>query len=71
MFETEDNDAVDLWLKRHGKSGFVHELERFHPRLIAFVLAVFLFAGLSYRYAATRLKIYSFAPHSFKLAMMP
>jgi len=55
LFETEDNDAVDLWLKRHGKSGFVHELERFHPRLIAFVLAVFLFAGLIYRYAVPAL----------------
>ncbi|PLK71790.1 metalloprotease [Rhizobium sp. TH135] len=55
MFETEDNEAVDLWLKRHGKSGFVHELERFHPRLIAFVLAVFLFAGLIYRYAVPAL----------------
>ena len=26
LFETEDNDAVDAWLKRHGKRGFVHEL---------------------------------------------
>ncbi len=51
MFETEDNDAVDSWLKRHGKTGFVHELERFHPRLLAFVVAVFLLAGLVYRYA--------------------
>lgn len=51
MFETGDNDAVDSWLKRHGKTGFVHELERFHPRLLAFVVAVFLLAGLVYRYA--------------------
>ncbi|MBU2327149.1 MAG: M48 family metallopeptidase [Alphaproteobacteria bacterium] len=55
LFETEDNDAVDLWLKRQGKSGFVHKLERFHPRLLAFVLAVFLFAGLIYRYAVPAL----------------
>jgi len=55
LFETEDNDAVDLWLKKHGKSGFVHELERFHPRLLAFVAAVFLFAGLIYRFAVPAL----------------
>lgn len=55
LFETEDNDAVDLWLKKHGKSGFVHELERFHPRLLALVVAVFLFAGLIYRYAVPAL----------------
>ena len=55
LFETEDNDAVDLWLKKHGKSGFVHELERFHPRLLAFVAAVFLFAGVIYRFAVPAL----------------
>lgn len=55
LFETEDNDAVDLWLRKHGKSGFVHELERFHPRLLAFVAAVFLFAGLIYRFAVPAL----------------
>ncbi|THV16901.1 M48 family metallopeptidase [Rhizobium rhizophilum] len=55
LFETEDNDAVDLWLKKQGKSGFVHELERFHPRLIALVVAIFLFAGLIYRYAVPAL----------------
>ncbi|MFN3506655.1 MAG: M48 family metallopeptidase [Allorhizobium sp.] len=55
LFETEDNDAVDLWLKKYGKSGFVHELERFHPRLLAFVAAVFLFAGLIYRFAVPAL----------------
>lgn len=55
MFETEDNDAVDLWLTRHGKSGLVHELERFHPRLLAVVLAIFLLAGLIYRYAVPAL----------------
>ena len=55
LFETEDNDAVDLWMKKHGKSGFVHELERFHPRLLAFVAAVFLFAGLIYRFAVPAL----------------
>lgn len=55
LFETEDNDAIDLFLKRHGKTGFVHELERFHPRLLAFVVAVFLLAGMIYRYAVPAL----------------
>ncbi|SIQ00598.1 Peptidase family M48 [Rhizobium sp. RU33A] len=55
LFETDDNDAVDLWLRTHGTKGVVHELERFHPRLVAFVLAVFLFAGLIYRYAVPAL----------------
>ena len=55
LFETVDNDAVDLWLKKHGKSGFVHELERFHPRLIALVVAIFMLAGLIYRYAVPAL----------------
>lgn len=55
LFETADNDAVDDWLKRHGKRGFVHELEHFHPRLLAVVLAVLLFAGLIYRYAVPAL----------------
>lgn len=55
LFETENNDAIDVWLKRHGKRGVVHELERFHPRLLAFVVAVFLLAGLVYRYAVPAL----------------
>lgn len=55
LFETEDNDAIDAWRKRHGKTGFVHELERFHPRLLAFVVVVFLLAGLVYRYAVPAL----------------
>lgn len=55
LFETEDNDGIDLFLKRHGKTGFVHELERFHPRLLAFVFAVFLLAGMIYRYAVPAL----------------
>ncbi len=55
LFETEDNDAVDLWLKRHGRTGLVHELERFHPRLAVFVVAVVLLAGLIYRFAVPAL----------------
>ncbi|MBU0737603.1 MAG: M48 family metallopeptidase [Alphaproteobacteria bacterium] len=55
LFETNDNDAVDLWLSKHGKKGVVHELERFHPRLVAFVFAVVVLAGLIYRYAVPAL----------------
>ncbi|NBB48687.1 M48 family metalloprotease [Rhizobium sp. CRIBSB] len=55
VFETDDNDAVDVWLRRHGRRSVVHELERFHPRLLAFVVAVFLLAGLIYRYAVPAL----------------
>ncbi|KPF41623.1 M48 family metallopeptidase [Rhizobium sp. AAP43] len=51
MFETDDNAALDDWLSRHRSTGFVHKLEAFHPRLIAFVIAVFLLAGGIYRYA--------------------
>ncbi|NML74760.1 M48 family metallopeptidase [Rhizobium sp. S-51] len=53
LFETPDNDAVDRWLaaRRLNRGGFVHELERFHPRLVALVLVVFLLAGATYRYA--------------------
>ncbi|MCM2394778.1 M48 family metallopeptidase [Rhizobium sp. S95] len=52
-FETADNDAVDAWLRktRSRHHGFVHELERFHPRLIAFVLGIVLLGGLVYRFA--------------------
>ncbi|KQW31672.1 metalloprotease [Rhizobium sp. Root274] len=55
LFETEDNDAVDLWLKRHRRTGVVHELERFHPRLAAMVIAVALLAVLIYRFAVPAL----------------
>lgn len=53
LFETSDNDAVDAWLaaRRLHRGGLVHELERFHPRLIGLVLAVFLLAGIIYRFA--------------------
>ncbi|MGX5665198.1 M48 family metallopeptidase [Rhizobium daejeonense] len=52
-FETADNDAIDGWLRktRSRHHGFVHELERFHPRLIAFVLGIVLLGGLVYRFA--------------------
>lgn len=53
VFETEDNDAVDHWLKSHRGwwVGIVHRLERFHPRLILLaVIVIALCAGL-YRYA--------------------
>ncbi len=52
LFETSDNDAIDAFLKAHGadRTGWVNELERFHPRLFAFVaLATLLVIGI-YRY---------------------
>jgi Zn-dependent protease with chaperone function len=53
LFETGDNDAIDLLLKAHrrDRTGWIYELERFHPRLVGFVVLVFLLAGLIYRYA--------------------
>lgn len=53
LFETPDNDAVDRYLAENGgeRSGLVHRLEEFHPRLIAFTLAVILMAAVIYRYA--------------------
>lgn len=57
MFETPDNDSVDAFLKSHRANpmGLIHGLEKFHPRLIGFALAVFLLAGLIYRYAVPAL----------------
>ncbi len=55
LFETEDNDGIDRWLKRHRSTGFVHELERFHPRLAGMVVAIVLLAGLIYRFAVPAL----------------
>lgn len=51
MFETADNEALDGWIGRHRRTGVIHTLEAFHPRLIAFVIATFLLAGGIYRYA--------------------
>lgn len=53
LFETEDNDAIDRLLRanRRNRAIWIHELERFHPRLVILVLLVFLFSGLIYRYA--------------------
>ena len=53
MFETPDNDAIDGLLKAHkaDRTGWIAELEQFRPRLIGFVVLVFLLAGLIYRYA--------------------
>lgn len=51
LFETGDNDAIDHWLKDHRRTGFVHELERFHPRLVVVVVSIMLLAVGIYRYA--------------------
>ncbi|CAN7552779.1 M48 family metallopeptidase [Rhizobium sp. LjRoot254] len=52
-FETHDNDAIDGLLKAHrsDRTGWISELEQFRPRLIGFVVLVFLLATLIYRYA--------------------
>ncbi|MEI3850303.1 MULTISPECIES: M48 family metallopeptidase [Ensifer] len=55
LFETTDNDAMDRFLKRKGKTSLVHEWERFHPRLIAVVLATVLCGVAIYRYAVPAL----------------
>lgn len=53
LFETADNDAIDRLLHVNGRKrvGLVYGLERFHPRLLIFVIAVFFLSGLVYRYA--------------------
>ncbi|MEB2846791.1 M48 family metalloprotease [Rhizobiales bacterium RZME27] len=53
VFETRDNGAIDALVSRHGGkgSGLVYRMEQFHPRLIAFTLAVILLAVGIYRYA--------------------
>lgn len=72
VFETDDNDAVDGWLaSRFGpRAGFLHRLERFHPRLVLFALfTVLLFAGL-YRYAlptAVELAVSATPPEATRL----
>lgn len=54
LFETPDNDGVDRLLRQRGSNragALVHGLERFHPRLIGLVIAVFLLATMVYRFA--------------------
>lgn len=54
LFETPDNDGIDRLLLERGSnraSALVHGLERFHPRLIALVVAAFLLAAVVYRFA--------------------
>lgn len=53
LFETDDNDGIDRFLLRKGRrgAGIVHWLERFHPRLVAFVAATILLGVLIYRFA--------------------
>ena len=57
IFETVDNDGVDAALKsfRRRGGGFVHELERFHPRLALFVVLIVLLSIGLYRYAVPAL----------------
>jgi Zn-dependent protease with chaperone function len=57
VFETRDNDGVDTYLrgKRGARSGLLHRLEQFHPRLILMALAVILLATTIYRFAVPAL----------------
>lgn len=52
-FETRDNDAIDRLLApyRGRAGGLIHQLERFRPRLLVFVVLVVGFAFALYRYA--------------------
>lgn len=52
-FETLENDRVDALIagRRSSVSGFIHDLERFHPRLALVVAAVALLAFGLYRLA--------------------
>ncbi len=53
VFETTENDAMDWMLKSHRSqgAGFVHQLERFHPRLFIIVALVFVLGFALYRFA--------------------
>jgi len=51
VFESMDNDAIDAFLRSGGRSGWVHRLEEFHPRIFVFAIAVVLLAIGIYRYA--------------------
>lgn len=57
VFETRDNDGIDVWLRQHkgARTGFIHGLEAFRLRLAVFAVAVILFAGLIYRFAVPAL----------------
>ncbi|MBB6466375.1 Zn-dependent protease with chaperone function [Aminobacter lissarensis] len=53
VFETADNDGVDALIAPHSgkRSGLIHQLERFHPRLLVFVAATIILCVALYRYA--------------------
>lgn len=53
LFETVDNDAIDRFLAGKGRArdGIIHGLERFRPRLVAFVAAAILLGAMIYRFA--------------------
>lgn len=74
LFETEDNDAIDLYLSAAGHKNRwsrVHAIEGFHPRLILFVALVALFVAGIYRYAIPALvEVAVVATPDFVPAMM-
>jgi Zn-dependent protease with chaperone function len=56
-FETADNDAIDALIAARigSRAGWVHRAERFHPRILLFVLLTFAFAFSIYRFAVPAL----------------
>lgn len=56
-FETAENDAIDALRKRFvgQRAGAIHEIERYRPRLILFVIAVIALSVALYRYAVPAL----------------
>ena len=56
-FETRNNDAIDQLVRpyRGRSAGLIHELERFRPRLLIFVVLVVGFAIAIYRFAVPAL----------------
>ena len=52
IFETRDNDFIDALLRSSGqRRDFIHELERFRPRLVAFAVAICVLSYAIYRFA--------------------
>ncbi|EJN04840.1 M48 family metallopeptidase [Phyllobacterium sp. YR531] len=52
VFETPDNDAIDrlVFAHRGRRSGWIHSLERFHPRLLVVAVLAIAFTFGIYRY---------------------
>src|SRR5690606_36293543 len=53
VFETSDNDAIDrlVFVHKGRRAGWIHSLERFHPRLLVIAVLAIAFTFGVYRYA--------------------